>query len=422
MHKRVNPRPQRLHSWFNLIPVAEFEKTRPARIPFCDTFVTVTAKRLDGDTRYEVLFEGTDPMTVAVQIGVIFVWYGEDLRTPDRPFPRLFAEPYDSAYVSSAPTLFDDTHVMDFVENGSDNLHFRAVHLWEYSKIYDHIVDTETITLKQDTRFRYGACSTRRAIRWMSKILPRLELTQDYVYYGPGLAVVGATGRWVPRMHALVSLTPEGENRTRVYVTMAMDPTTFPRTVERAYRAITRGRRLCDLLAGVMANYTKNEFDVDAIIWRNKKYLGDSGLLPSEKNLREVIAWGKTFYPRYFQEPPPPERAVSEPRWHPLDAVENLAPGRVHRYTVNDTELIARRDAIGAIRVYDAFCPHQGAHLGFGGAIDQDCLRCPFHGFYFDAEGRCVGSNIENKTNHIKTLNLTKVSHRVTNGRVEVWL
>ncbi len=420
--KSARPRPQRLHTWFNLIPIAEYEKSRPSRILFLDTFVTVESNVVDGQTRYEVFFEGERPMTAVVEIGVLFVWYGEDLLKPDRPFPTLFAEPYDSAYVTSTPTLFHNTHVMDFVENGSDNLHFRAVHLWEYSKIYDHVVNDETITLKQDTRFRYGSCSTRRTIRWLSKVLPKLELTQDYVYHGPGLAIVGATGAWVPRMNALVSLTPEGQNRTRVYVTMAIDPTTFPVVIERVFQAVTRGRRLCDLLAKVMANYTKNEFDVDAIIWTNRKYVGASGLLPSEKPLRDVIAWGKTFYPKDFQAPPAPERPTGEPRWWPLATVENLAPGSVHRYTVNDAELIARRDASGAVRIFDAFCPHQGAHLGFGGVIDRDCLRCPFHGFYFDAEGRCIGPNIDNQTNFIKSLNLSPVPHRIHQGQIEVRL
>ena len=420
-HKRVNPRPQRLHTWFNLIPVAEYEKRgRPERILFLDTFVTITPKT--SDSQYDVLFEGEHPMTAVVEFGVIFVWYGEHLQRPDRPFPILFAKPYESTYVTSTATLFHDTHVMDFVENGSDNLHFGAVHLWEYSKIYDHRVNDDTITLKQDTRFRYGSCSTRRTIRWLSKVLPKLELTQDYVYHGPGLAVVGATGSRIPRMHALVSLTPEGPHQTRVYVTLAIDPTTFPPAVENFYRAATRGRRLCDLLAKAMANYIKNEFDVDAIIWKNKKYLGASALLPSEKHLRDVISWGETFYPKDFQAPLTPVRPADQPRWRRLDTAEKVTADAVRRYTVNDAELIARRDAGGAVRVYDAFCPHQGAHLGFGGVVERDCLRCPFHGFYFDADGRCIGPNIDNRGTFIKSLNLSPISHRVRDGQIEVWL
>ena len=114
----------------------------------------------------------------------------------------------------------------------------------------------------------------------------------------------------------------------RVYVTLAIDPTTFPSAAESLYRAVSRGRRLCDLLAGVMADYIKNEFDVDAIIWRNKKYLGASSLLPSEKHLRDVIGWGETFYPKDFQAPPTPKRSVDEPRWWHLDSAEKLTTGR----------------------------------------------------------------------------------------------
>jgi len=58
--------------------------------------------REDGDEpRYVVRFEGKHEMTVVVRLGVIFVWYGEDLQKPDRPFPTLFEDPYDLQYISS---------------------------------------------------------------------------------------------------------------------------------------------------------------------------------------------------------------------------------------------------------------------------------------------------------------------------------
>ena len=367
-----------------------------------------------------MLFEGKHEMTVVVEIGIIFVWYGDDLQKPDRPFPKLYEELYDSEYVSSPATLFEDTHVMDFVENGSDNLHFKAVHLWEYSKIYDHVVSKDTITLKQDTRFRYGSCSTRRTVRMISKLLPKLELTQDYVYHGPGLAVVGAEGAGTPRMHALVSITPEGPNRTRVYVTMAIHPETFPGWAERAFKLVSRERRLCDLLAGVMAGFIKNEFDIDAIIWANKKYRRNPAFLPSEKHMHDVMRWGESFYPKDFEPPVEPSTSPQDRRWEHLDALKNITPGKLHRYRVADEELVAKTNACGELRVFDAFCPHQGAHLGHGGSLDDDCLRCPFHGFHFDPEGRCIGPNVRNRNKFIKTLNLTAVEHRIKEGRVEV--
>lgn len=419
-HKRINPRPQRMHSWFNLIPVAELQARRSQRVLFLDTFVTIEELRDGTESSYRVLFEGKQEMCVVEQIGILFVWYGDELQKPDRPFPRLYEQLYDSQYVSSSPTIFEDTHVMDFVENGSDNLHFRVVHLWEYSKIYNHEVTEDRITLKQDTKFHFGSCSSRWWVRMMSKLLPQLVLTQDYVYHGPGLAVVGAQGSGSPNMHALVSLTPEGENRTRVYVTMAIDPETFPSWAERSFARISPSRALCDLLASLMANYIKNEFDVDRMIWANRKVLRDPRLLPSEKHLRKVMLWGESFYPKDFQPPEPSSKSAEEKRWHDLDALDCIKPGKLHRYRLGDAELVARRDGSGALRVFDAFCPHQGAHLGYGGTLHDDCLRCPFHGFYFDPEGRCIGPNLENRNKFIKTLELSSIEHRVIDGRVQV--
>jgi hypothetical protein len=37
-----------------------------------------------------------------------------------------------------------------------------------------------------------------------------------------------------------------------------------------------------------------------------------------------------------------------------------------------------------------AHCPHMGAHLGYGGRVVGECIRCPMHGFEFDPSGACV--------------------------------
>lgn len=39
--------------------------------------------------------------------------------------------------------------------------------------------------------------------------------------------------------------------------------------------------------------------------------------------------------------------------------------------------VIARTDQ--GIRVFDADCPHRGAHLAYGGKLDRDAVICPFH-------------------------------------------
>jgi nitrite reductase/ring-hydroxylating ferredoxin subunit len=53
-------------------------------------------------------------------------------------------------------------------------------------------------------------------------------------------------------------------------------------------------------------------------------------------------------------------------------------------------DLVAFRDDRGAAHVLDAHCPHLGAHLGYGGSVERDCITCPFHGWSFDQNGACV--------------------------------
>lgn len=39
--------------------------------------------------------------------------------------------------------------------------------------------------------------------------------------------------------------------------------------------------------------------------------------------------------------------------------------------------------------VLDAHCPHLGAHLGRGGVVVGDCIRCPYHNWEFSGDGAC---------------------------------
>ena len=50
-------------------------------------------------------------------------------------------------------------------------------------------------------------------------------------------------------------------------------------------------------------------------------------------------------------------------------------------------DLVLFRGEDGIARVFDAYCPHLGAHLGIGGRVCGDGLACPFHGWRFDGEG-----------------------------------
>jgi len=77
--------------------------------------------------------------------------------------------------------------------------------------------------------------------------------------------------------------------------------------------------------------------------------------------------------------------------WAPVLLSEELptpdcAPMQVKIY---GEELVAFRDSSGRVGLLREFCPHRHASL-FYGRNEEDGLRCAYHGWKFDIEGRCV--------------------------------
>jgi phenylpropionate dioxygenase-like ring-hydroxylating dioxygenase large terminal subunit len=76
--------------------------------------------------------------------------------------------------------------------------------------------------------------------------------------------------------------------------------------------------------------------------------------------------------------------------WFVVATTDELIAGQLLQLRYFGRELIAFRGESGKASVIDAYCPHLGAHLGYGGVIEGDCVRCPFHGWKFDGRGNCV--------------------------------
>jgi nitrite reductase/ring-hydroxylating ferredoxin subunit len=61
-------------------------------------------------------------------------------------------------------------------------------------------------------------------------------------------------------------------------------------------------------------------------------------------------------------------------------------------------DIVVFRTASGRCVAIDAWCPHMGAHLGRTGArVEDEWLRCAFHGFAFDRNGECVATGYGTK-------------------------
>ena len=86
-------------------------------------------------------------------------------------------------------------------------------------------------------------------------------------------------------------------------------------------------------------------------------------------------------------------RAASLPipfGWYALACSADLAPGDVRPLYYFDEHLVLFRTKDGQAHVTAAFCPHLGAHIGYGGRVEGNEIICPFHGWRFDGEGVCV--------------------------------
>jgi nitrite reductase/ring-hydroxylating ferredoxin subunit len=76
--------------------------------------------------------------------------------------------------------------------------------------------------------------------------------------------------------------------------------------------------------------------------------------------------------------------------WFVAARSRDIAPGEVRSFRYFEHDLVVYRAAGGAAHAIEAYCPHLGAHFGEGGCVVDDTLRCPFHGWRFAADGRCV--------------------------------
>jgi phenylpropionate dioxygenase-like ring-hydroxylating dioxygenase large terminal subunit len=76
--------------------------------------------------------------------------------------------------------------------------------------------------------------------------------------------------------------------------------------------------------------------------------------------------------------------------WFAVCDTDELEAGQVKPIHYLGRDLVLYRGEDGEARVFDAFCPHLGAHLGYGGAVEGNSLRCPFHAWRFGPDGACV--------------------------------
>ncbi|MDP9237270.1 MAG: Rieske 2Fe-2S domain-containing protein [Chloroflexota bacterium] len=126
----------------------------------------------------------------------------------------------------------------------------------------------------------------------------------------------------------------------------------------------------------------------------------------------KAAEWG--VGPEYrFEIPPFPNG------WFQVAYSDELAVNAVVPLQYFGTNLVLFRGDDGIAKVLDAFCPHLGAHLGYGGLVEDNCIRCPFHAWRFDGAGKCVEVPYANKIPPLAKLDPWPVCE--VNGLILVW-
>ena len=75
--------------------------------------------------------------------------------------------------------------------------------------------------------------------------------------------------------------------------------------------------------------------------------------------------------------------------WYPICTSEELVSEEPLRSRLLGLTFVAFRDTDGKAHVLHDICVHRGGSLGMGKVID-DCVECPYHGWQFAGDGKCV--------------------------------
>lgn len=110
---------------------------------------------------------------------------------------------------------------------------------------------------------------------------------------------------------------------------------------------------------------------------------------------------------------------TSYPRgWFAVAWAGDIQPGTVMPERALGRDVVVLRTHSGRVGVLDAYCPHLGAHLGYGGEVDGEWLRCPFHAWAFDVEGRCTDVPLQSSPAQARCGTLAT---REVNGMLLAW-
>jgi phenylpropionate dioxygenase-like ring-hydroxylating dioxygenase large terminal subunit len=88
--------------------------------------------------------------------------------------------------------------------------------------------------------------------------------------------------------------------------------------------------------------------------------------------------------------------------WQPVATAEEMAPGKPPMpVRIMGEDLVLFRDPENRLGLIGLNCPHRGTDLSYG-RIEDGGLRCLYHGWLFDIQGRCLEQPAERADSNFK--------------------
>ncbi len=88
--------------------------------------------------------------------------------------------------------------------------------------------------------------------------------------------------------------------------------------------------------------------------------------------------------------------------WHPVAAAAELTIDQpIKAVQVLGEKLVVYRDTSGTYGLVAEQCPHRLASLAYG-SVDDEGIRCPYHGWKFDGKGKCLETPAEPRGSTLK--------------------
>ncbi|MSV80546.1 MAG: Rieske 2Fe-2S domain-containing protein [Actinobacteria bacterium] len=105
--------------------------------------------------------------------------------------------------------------------------------------------------------------------------------------------------------------------------------------------------------------------------------------------------------------------------WFQIGWANDFPVGSVSARKFFGDELVVFRTESGELKALEAYCQHMGAHLGFGGTVCGELIRCPFHLWDWDGEGQNACIPYQDRPNRAVRMRTWQLLER--NDMVYLW-